>query len=152
MALDLLSTNMEAKEVVANALFNAMASVALFGRRDQTTEGLTWGYYGGAFRTSGKDLIQIANGTILLTASKVNYIEANSATGVISANITGFTYGNVPVCVATTGASTITSEVDYRVGTHGDGSLWSGNGVNVKVFPSAGTISIVGTTPVPTIA
>ena len=68
------------KEVTANALFAALSPAAVFGRNDETSNLLTWGYFGGRYRG-----IAIAHGTLSLTASQANiYIVAAKATGVVS--------------------------------------------------------------------
>jgi hypothetical protein len=111
--LDLISSSQATKEVTANAMLDALSPASLFGRRATTTAALTWGYYGGNVLIDGV-LTQIANGTILLTASLTNYIEA-SRTGVISTNTTSFTAGLIPLYSIVAGASTITSYTDYRM-------------------------------------
>lgn len=110
--LDVLSSSQAQKEVSANALFDAMSPAALFGRRASTTAALTWGYYGGDMLVDGA-LTTIANGTVALTASATNYVEATRA-GVVSKNTTGFTAGQIPLYEIVTGASTISSYTDRR--------------------------------------
>jgi hypothetical protein len=111
--LDLISSSQASKEVTANALFDAASPAILFGRRASTTAALTWGYYGGTIMVDGV-LTAIANGTVALSASTTNYIEATRA-GVVSKNTTGFTPGSTPLYSVVTGASTITSYTDYRL-------------------------------------
>ena len=101
------------KEVTANAFFDAASPATSFGRRQSTTSGLTWGYYGATLTVDGA-LTQIANSTVALTASTTNYVEATRA-GVVSKNTTGFTAGSVPLYSVVTGASTVTSYTDYRL-------------------------------------
>ena len=101
------------KEVTANAFFDAASPATSFGRRQSTTSGLTWGYYGATITVDGA-LTQIANSTVALTASTTNYVEATRA-GVVSKNTTGFTAGSVPLYSVVTGASTVTSYTDYRL-------------------------------------
>jgi hypothetical protein len=110
--LDLISPSQASKEATANELFNAGSPAALFGRRASTCTGLTWGYYGGPMLVDGV-LTVIANGTVALTASTTNYIEATRA-GVVSKNTTAFTPGQIPLYTAVTGTSTITSWTEYR--------------------------------------
>ena len=110
--LDLISPSQASKETTANEAFNAMSPGALFGRRASTCTGLTWGYYGGPMLVDGV-LTVIANGTVALTASTTNYIEATRA-GVVSKNTTGFTPGQIPLYTAATGASSVSTWVDYR--------------------------------------
>jgi hypothetical protein len=101
------------KEVTANAFFDAASPATSFGRRQSTTSGLTWGYYGATITVDGA-LTQIANSTVALTASTTNYVEATRA-GVVSKNTTGFTAGSIPLYSVVTGASTVTSYTDYRL-------------------------------------
>lgn len=109
--LDLLTTNAQ-QEPNANALFNAASPATLFGRRESTTSGLVWGYYGGKAAISGV-LTSIANGTLTLTANTTNYIETNSA-GTVSSNTSGFTAGRRRLYSVVTGATTISSYTDFR--------------------------------------
>ena len=110
--LDILTTNAQ-QEAGANALFNAASPSMLFGRRESTTSGLVWGYYGGKVLISGV-VTAIVVGTVTLTANQTNYIEVTQA-GAVSANPTGFTAGRIPLYTAVAGASTITSYTDQRV-------------------------------------
>lgn len=110
--LDLLSASQSQKEVTANAVFDAVSPAAIFGRRASTTTALTWGYYGGDLWVDGA-LTGIANGTLALSASATNYIEADRA-GVVSKNTTGFTAGRTPLYAVVTGASSVTSYTDHR--------------------------------------
>lgn len=109
--LDLLTTNAQ-QEAGANALFNAASPATLFARRESTTSGLTWGYYGGAILAAGV-VSAIANGTVALSASTTNYVEATVA-GVVSKNTSGFSAGQIPLFAIVTGASTVTSYTDHR--------------------------------------
>jgi hypothetical protein len=111
--LDTISSAQSQKEVTANAAFDAGSPATLFGRRASTTSGLTWGYYGGKLWIDGV-LTTIANGTVALTASATNYVEADRA-GVVSKNTTGFTAGRTPLYEIVTGASTVTSYTDRRI-------------------------------------
>ena len=99
--------------MTANAYFDAASPATLFGRRQSTTSGLTWGYYGGRWLVDGV-LQAIANGTVTLTASTVNYVESTRA-GVVSKNTTGWTPGSIPLYYIVTGASSVTTYTDIRV-------------------------------------
>lgn len=110
--LDTLVYSQASKETTANALFDAGSPATLFGRRATTTTALTWGYYGGMLMVDGV-LTSIANGTVALTASTTNYVEATRA-GVVSKNTTGFTAGSIPLYTVVTGASTVSSYTDHR--------------------------------------
>ncbi len=111
--LDTISSSQASKEVTANAMFDALSPASLFGRRASTTSALTWGFYGGKLSVDGV-ITAIANGTVALTGSTTNYVEATRA-GVVSANTTGFTAGRIPLYTVVTGASTVTSYTDQRL-------------------------------------
>ncbi|MBK8746132.1 hypothetical protein [Propionivibrio sp.] len=113
ITFDYISQSQANKEKTANAYFDAASPATLFGRRESTTSGLTWGYYGGTVLIDGSQT-QIANGTLALTASATNYVEATRA-GVVSANTSGFTAGRWPLYSIVAGASSVTSYSDYRL-------------------------------------
>jgi len=83
-----------------------------FSYKPATTTGLTLGYYGGQMLVDGV-LTAISDGTVALTLSTTNYIEATRA-GVVSKNTTGFTAGSIPLYTAATGAGAITTLTDLR--------------------------------------
>ncbi|MBB2915850.1 hypothetical protein [Cupriavidus alkaliphilus] len=107
--LDTISANQASKEVVVNANFDAASPAMIWGRRASTTNGLTWGYYGGYYNGNA-----VANGTVTLTASTTNYIYANAATGAVSVNTTGVPAGTVGLYSVVTGTTTATSYTDLR--------------------------------------
>ena len=111
---DALVQSQSGKEITANAFFDAASPATLYGRRQSTCSGLTWGYYGANVLVNGV-LTQIANGTLTLTASTTCYIEAEPTTGAVSFNTTGFTAGRMPLYRVVTGASSVTSYTDYRL-------------------------------------
>src|SRR5262245_46173527 len=112
--LDQIEVGQSQPAVLANELFDAMSPAALFGRRNRTTTGLTWGYYGG--RYLGLD---IAHGTVLLPASQGTvYIVANKGTGVVSQSTSSTNWDDtdnyIQLYIATTGSASITAWDDYR--------------------------------------
>jgi len=122
--LDLISPSQASKEITANALFDATSVSALFGRRATTTIALTWGYYGGVVVVANV-LTPVANGTLTLTASAINYLEYNNATGAIAVNTTVYANDAAWFSALTAanksalykvvaGAATVTSYVDWR--------------------------------------
>jgi hypothetical protein len=119
--LDLIAVSQANKEVTANALLDAASPAMLYGRRAVTTAGLAWGYFGGTASVSGAPTA-IANGTVTLTASSTNYIEADPATGAVSVNTTGFTSGYKPLYSVVTGAASVTSYTDLRTLGGDDGT------------------------------
>ena len=114
ITFDPLVQSQSGKETTANAMFDALSPASLYGRRQSTSSGLTWGYYGGNVLVNGA-LTQIANGTLTLTASTTNYVEAQPTTGAVSSNTTGFTAGRTPLYTVVTGTSTVTSYTDHRL-------------------------------------
>lgn len=111
--LDTISAAQAAKEVTANEMFDAMSQASAFGRQALQCSALTWGFYGANMVVDGV-LTQIANGTLSLTASTTNYIEATRA-GVVSVNQTSFTPGQIPLYEVITDTSAVTDYTDYRV-------------------------------------
>ena len=106
--IDTIASNQSAKEVLANALFDASSPAMLWGRHASACSGLIWAYYGGWFNGA------IANGTVSLTASSTNYLMADPTTGAVSVNTTGFTTGKVTLYEIVTNATTVTSYIDRR--------------------------------------
>lgn len=113
ITFDPIVQSQASKEITANAFFDAASPATTFGRRQSTSSGLNWGYYGGTITVDGV-LTQIANGTVTLTASMTNYVEATRA-GVVSKNTTGFTAGQIPLYQIVAGAATVTSYTDFRL-------------------------------------
>jgi hypothetical protein len=111
--LNLVTANTAGASAQANSLFDAASQAMLFGRNSLTSVALTWGFYGGMINLDGV-LTRIANGTVALTASATNFVEATRA-GVVSANTTAFTAGRIPLYQVTTGAATVTNYLDLRI-------------------------------------
>lgn len=97
----------------ANALLDAVAPVAVYGYKYATTSGLTLGYHGGKITVNGV-VTTIADGTLVLTASTTNYVEANPATGAVTKNTTAYTPGYWRIGRAVTGTGSITTWYDDR--------------------------------------
>lgn len=112
--LPTIVSNQAQKEVVANENFLVTAPPAIFGMKYTTTSALTWGYYGGYWPIDGV-LTLIADGTLTLTASTTNYVQVDRS-GNVTVNTTGFVAGTFPLYSIVTGASTVTSSIDYRQG------------------------------------
>jgi hypothetical protein len=85
----------------------------LYARRASTTSGTTWGYYGGKVRLAGV-VTSISNGTLALTPSATNYVQAHPDTGAVSNNTTAFTAGYLPLYTVVVGSATVTSYTDHR--------------------------------------
>jgi len=101
------------KEAQLNALMDAASPATTYGRRASTTSGLIWGYYGGKVVLAGV-VTAIANGTVTLTASATNYLQAHPDTGAVSVNTTGFTAGYLPLYTIVAGTASVTSYTDQR--------------------------------------
>ena len=111
--LDQIQVGQAQPAVTANELFDALSQAAIFGRRARTSNGLTWGYFGGRYRR-----LDIANGTLSLPASQANvYIVAAKATGVVSQS-TSTTNWNDPnydrLYWVSTSPSAVTDYQDHR--------------------------------------
>jgi hypothetical protein len=111
--IDTISSAQAQKEVTANAALNS-ASPAMFGaRRASTTSALTWGYYGGRWKS-----VSIANGTVTLTANTTNYIVANRDTGAITLATTTTNWNDeanyMRLNSVVVGTSAVTSYQDHR--------------------------------------
>ena len=97
----------------ANALFDASAPVAIYAKKYASTSGLTLGYHGGKISVNGVVTV-IADGTVALTASTTNYVEANPSTGAVTKNTTAYTPGYWRIGRAVTGTASITTWYDDR--------------------------------------
>ncbi|PUA17254.1 hypothetical protein [Glaciimonas sp. PCH181] len=112
--IDQLSQSQSSKEITINALLDAASPATLYGRRESTTSGLSWGYYGGTIML-GSTTTQIANGTLTLPANATSYIQANPSSGAVTSNTVGFTAGYWQMYIVVAGISTISSYTDNRV-------------------------------------
>ncbi len=97
----------------ANALLDASAPVAIYAKKAASTTGLTLGYHGGKISVNGVVTV-IADGTVALTASSTNYVEANPSTGAVTKNTTAYTPGYWRIGRAVTGTASITTWYDDR--------------------------------------
>jgi len=123
--LDLIATSQASKEVTANALFDAASPNVIFGRRANTAAALTWGYYGGVCILAAGPT-KIANGTLTLTDATTNYIEADTTTGAVSVNTTGWSTGTLHLYEVVTASGVVSSYTDWRgrvIGAEGSAQL-----------------------------
>jgi hypothetical protein len=108
----------ENPEVPVNEALDILDPFFTYGRDPATTSGLTWGYIGGRW---GVNLITA--GTLTLTASNINYVVVNRATGAlsVSAATTNWndTNGFLRAWKLTTSAATVTATEDHRAGPGG---------------------------------
>ncbi len=135
-------------EVTVNGDLNALDALlplaASFANNPATTTGLTYGYYGG-YLWSGTTATVVAAGTAALTASTTNYVQITMA-GVVSANTTGFTSGQIPMATVITDSASITSIADKRPMTVGGG----GGGGMTNPMTTLDDIIVGGTSGTPT--
>lgn len=97
----------------ANGLFDALVPVAIYAMEYANTSGLVLGYHGGKISINGV-VTAIADGTVNLTSSTTNYVEANPATGAVTRSTSGYTPGYWRIGRAVTGAASITTWYDDR--------------------------------------
>ena len=114
----------------ANALFNAVAPVGVYGLKYADTSGLVLGYHGGKLSVNGV-VTTISDGTVTLTASSTNYVEANPSTGAVTKNTTAYTPGYWRIGRAVTGSASITTWYDDRFLNFGQQTR-----MLTKAFPS----------------
>lgn len=115
--LELIDVNQSQKEVTANALFDAASPAMLYGRHAEACIAFTWAYYGGK-KNDGSSVVDIANGTVTLSASTTNYIECDNAGTVYK--VTGTpTGGRLLLYTVVTDGSGVTDYTDWRNGTQG---------------------------------
>lgn len=125
--LDLIAQNQAQKEATANAMFTAASPAMIYGRREQTSAGRVWGYYGGVLKTGG-GYLTLANGTVTLVDNTDNYIEARLDTGavVVVVGPGGFTPGRLALYKVTVAGGVATAWTDYRqalLGAAGNGAI-----------------------------
>lgn len=109
---DQLASNQAGKEIRINQLLDSVSPAAFGGRRESTTTGLTWGFYGGEFMVNGVPT-QIANGTVALAASSDNYVGLTQA-GVLANSVGSRNAAHAPLYKVTTGSGGVTSYTDER--------------------------------------
>lgn len=109
---DQLASNQSGKEIRINQLLDAVSPAALGARRESTTTGLVWGFYGGDTLVNGVPT-SVANGTVTLTASSVNYVGLSQA-GTVVNTVTTRNPLHAPLYAVTTSVSGVTSYTDER--------------------------------------
>lgn len=114
--LKTIQQNQIQKEITINENFISVAPSGLFAIKNSTTTGLTFGYFGGVYNSVTGTEVNIADGTITLTASSTNYVEYNISTNTVEKNTTSFTSGKVPIAQLTTNTTSIVagSYIDKR--------------------------------------
>ncbi|MBR8248702.1 hypothetical protein [Burkholderia cenocepacia] len=144
--IDQISSTQANKELTMNSLTDAASPAMLWGRRASGSIGMTWAYYGGRFVDSTGTAHAIANGSITLGASTTTYIYADNVTGAVSSNTTAFPAGKVPLYSVVTGASSVTSWLDYR--SYQPSAVSGGGGTVTSVGLSMPSGFSVANTPV----
>lgn len=126
-----------------NSNFIATSPAGMYARKDSTTSGLTWGYYGG--RGFGNT---ISDGTVSLTASTTNYVVANRSTGAVTVATSTTNWNDTTnyfrLYEISTGGSSVSSYTDFRE-MMGGGAAGMANPMT-----TAGDIIYGGTSGVPT--
>jgi len=135
-----ISPSQVSAEVPINENFQSLIHQEVYGKKQSTTSGLTWGYWGG--RWSG---FLLADGTLALTASATNYIVVLLTTGAISVSTAATNWNNrldyCRVYRVTTNATAVTATEDHRAGKGGvhGGINGATEGYTVATLP-AGTV------------
>jgi hypothetical protein len=113
-----LSASQTSPEVPINENFETLSHQQVYGKRPETTAGLTWGFNGG--RWGG---FSIADGTLTLTNAATNYIVVLRSSGAISVATTTTNWNNTGeyarVYQLTTAGSVVTATQDHRGGPFG---------------------------------
>jgi hypothetical protein len=113
--LEQLSADQVSKEIVVNENTQTLSHVGIFGKRSRATSGLTWGYYGGLWRSAA-----IANGTVTLAADQANYVVVHRSTGAVSVSTSTTAWNDTNTYARlykiTTGSATVTGAEDHRAG------------------------------------
>jgi len=108
-----ISSSQASPEVPINENFATVTPAKLYGLRQPATSGLTWGFYGGRFNG-----VAVSDGTVALTASTTNYVVAHRTTGAVTSATTTTNWLNTTTYLqlysAVTGATTVTSYIDFR--------------------------------------
>lgn len=104
--------------ITVNEALDALSQGATFGRRGSSSNGLTWGYYGGNVVLLDGAVATLPHGTVTLAASATNYIVASRTTGAVSASTSTTNWNDAQgywqLYAVVTGASGVTSFTDER--------------------------------------
>jgi hypothetical protein len=116
--LQQLTASQANKEVAVNRNFETLSALGVYGKKQSTSTGLTWGYYGG--RWGG---FSVADGTHTLTNATDNYIVAKRSDGVTSVSTATTNWNNTTdyarAYKVTTAGSVVTAVEDHRAGLYG---------------------------------
>ena len=105
-------------EVIINENFDTLSHVAVYGKKQDVTTGLNWGYYGGIWGG-----FSISDGVLTLTNTATNYVVVKRSDGTISVStsITNWndTANYARVYKLTTSGGIVTLTEDDRAGLYG---------------------------------
>jgi len=105
-------------EVVVNEALETLSHASLLGKRQASTAGLTWGYYGGLWGGTA-----VADGTVTLTNAATNYVVVLRSSGVVSTSTATTNWNNTALYGRlyrlTTAGSVVTAAEDHRAGPFG---------------------------------
>jgi hypothetical protein len=128
------------KETTVNAKLNAVSPASYFGLDEESSAGLRWYYFSAVCMVAGVRT-RIPAGYLDLTPSTTCYIE-HTTSGVVSFNTSGFTAGRVPDYRVVTGASTITSWEDLRMGASSAEDILAALGIDSWTVGGSGPYAI----------
>lgn len=116
--MDTMSPSQANAEVIFNRAMETLEHAQVYGRRQSTSTGLTWGYYGG--RWGG---FSISAGTHTLSNNVANYIVVAKSTGAASVSTATTNWNNdtdyARVYKVTTASSVVSAVEDHRAGPGG---------------------------------
>lgn len=116
--MDTMSPSQANAEVIFNRAMETLEHAQVYGLRQSTSTGLTWGYYGG--RWGG---FSVAAGTLALTNAATNYIVVLRSTGAVSVSTSNTNWNDTTlyarVYQLTTAGSVVTATQDHRAGPGG---------------------------------
>jgi hypothetical protein len=128
-------------EVIVNENFETLDFGACYGKKQSTSTGLTWGYYGGRFAGTS-----ISDGTLTLTNSTTNYVVVDLSTGTASVSTSSANWDNPSlygrVYKLTTVSSAVSATEDHRFGLFG---IHSGLPMFRTILSKSAAYSFVGT-------
>ena len=132
--MDTMAPSQANAEVIFNRAMETLEHATVYGRRQSTSTGLTWGYYGG--RWGG---FSVAAGTHTLSNNTSNYLVVAKATGVASVSTATTNWNNdtdyARAYKVTTASGVVSAVEDHRAGPggvhYGDGG---GGGATLPWF------------------
>lgn len=108
------------------------------------TTGLDFGYQAGVVRNDNV-VATTAAGVVSLTDDDVNYVEVNPGTGVVTANVSGFTSLRIPLFEVTTDTGAITVVTDRRTWAALGGGGGGGHTQNTDTGTDSAAFTLLNT-------